>query len=396
MKFLYLKSLIVFIVAAAILAWLHSGDSNADTSADVNASLERTLNVEFVTLQPVEHQVVVKAWGLVQPWEETGLSSQVAGKIVKIHSDFELGGIIKQGSVIFELDRADYLPAVSAAEAELALAKAQLDEEKAQGEVAKVQWQGRNATDLALRKPQLAAAKARVDSAQAALTETQRDLSRTKVKVPFDAVVRSKDVGVGQVISAGQIVGKLFNATKARLVLPVAMFDLPFLSESLDSPGVEIQLVDATNKKITRKASLRGDLAFVDEKTRMQQLMVVIDDPYLLYGEGSHNLNNEQRRGHVIRFGSYVEAILPGHTLQQVYVVPQHLVSNSLLWVVDENQQLQPRRVNVVREEGDHAYVGDGLQLGDRLVITLPDYPVAGTLVKATETTLLVSSASGD
>lgn len=388
MKFLYLKSILVFVVMTAVMAWLHLGGN----SADADESHQRTLNVEYVTLQPIEHQVVVKAWGLVEPWEETGLSSQVAGKVISMHPRFELGGIIKKGSVVFELDQADYLPAVRAAEADLALAKAQLDEEAAQGGVAKVQWQGRKATDLALRKPQLAAAKARVESAEANLVEARRDLSRTKIIAPFDAVVRTRDLGVGQVISASQVVGTLFNATKARLVLPVAMFDLPFLqaalqTNSLNSTNVEIQLMDASNRKITRNASLQGDLAFVDEKTRMQQLMVVIDDPYLL--------NSPSQAGRVIRFGSYVEATLPGHTLQQVFEVPQHLVSNAVLWVVDNNQQLQPREVEVVREEGVHVYVAGGLQHGDRLVVTLPDYPVAGTSVTATESTLLVSRENG-
>ena len=92
MKFLYLKSILVFVVVAVVMAWLHLGGNNAGA----DESHQRMLNVEYVTMQPIEHQVVVKAWGLVEPWEETGLSSQVAGKVVKMHPRFELGGIIKK------------------------------------------------------------------------------------------------------------------------------------------------------------------------------------------------------------------------------------------------------------------------------------------------------------
>jgi hypothetical protein len=52
------------------------------------------------------------------------------------------------------------------------------------------------------------------------------------------------------------------------------------------------------------------------------------------------------------------------------------------VWIVNEDQQLEPRKVTVIREEGEYFYISDGLQADDKLVITLPEYPQKGMAVK--------------
>ena len=50
--------------------------------------------------------------------------------------------------------------------------------------------------------------------------------------------------------------------------------------------------------------------------------------------------------------------------------------------MVGENQTLEPRKVTVIREEGEYFYISSGLKADDKLVVTLPEYPQKGMEVK--------------
>jgi hypothetical protein len=101
---------------------------------------------------------------------------------------------------------------------------------------------------------------------------------------------------------------------------------------------------------------------------------VRVEDPYSLKSELPP-----------LKFGSYVEVSFAGKTLNQVYRLPQSLVTNRIVWVVDDEQQLQPQRVEVLREEGKYFLISEGVQDQDKLVMTLPEYPQKGMKVKIAE-----------
>ena len=80
----------------------------------------------------------------------------------------------------------------------------------------------------------------------------------------------------------------------------------------------------------------------VDSLTRMGQLVVRVNDPY--------SINSAAPQ---LKFGSYAEVSFIGKTLENVYRLPQELVTNQTVWVVDNEQKLEPRTVAVLREEGE-------------------------------------------
>ncbi|MFP3458807.1 hypothetical protein R0J89_21390, partial [Psychrobacter sp. SIMBA_152] len=78
--------------------------------------------------------------------------------------------------------------------------------------------------------------------------------------------------------------------------------------------------------------------------------VVRIEDPY--------GLTNQQP---AIKFGTYVQVNFAGTMLNNIYRLPQELVNNQTVWVVNDEQQLEPRKVKVIREEGEYFYISDGL-----------------------------------
>jgi RND family efflux transporter MFP subunit len=300
------------------------------------------------------------------------LASQLAGEVTSWHPNFVAGGKVARGDVLFSIEKDTYQAALLQAQADVSLAEAQLIEEQARGEVAKREAKSlpkSKVTDLYLRKPQLLSAQAALKSAQARLQIAQRDLDNCEVKAPYDALVVSRNLGVGQFVNQGATVAELFNIESAEITLPIAGFDRTFLPAN-------IAQVDATVKTkglngITRAGKISRDLGVIDQATRMSQLVVRVEDPYSLKA----NLP-------VLKFGSYVEVSFAGQTLNQVYRLPQELVNKRTVWIVDAEQTMQPKQVEVIREEGEYFIISSGLQSQDQLITTLPEYPQPGLKVK--------------
>ena len=328
-----------------------------------------------VKVEPVSannHQVVINSYGEVKPLESTRLSAQVSGEVVSWHPNFVAGGIVARGETLFSIEKDNYEAALLQAEAELAQAQSKLIEEQAQAQVAgdeAKRFPGKVRTALFLREPQVLSAQASVKSAQARLKRAQRDLDNCDVTAPYDALIVSRDIGVGQYINMGSQIGELNNIEQAEIIIPIAGFDNVFLPERVK--GITATVIKTGLNGFTRQAVIDRDLGVIDNATRMSSLVVRIDDPY--------GLTNKQP---AIKFGSYVQVNFSGTMLQNIYRLPQELVNNQTVWVVNEDQQLESRKVKVIREEGEYFYISDGLEADDQLVVTLPEYPQKGMAVK--------------
>jgi len=328
-----------------------------------------------VQVEPVaanDHQVIINSYGEIKPLENTQLSAQVSGEVLSWHPNFVAGGVVARGETLFTIEKDNYEAAVLVAEADVARAQAALIEEQAQAQVAEDEakrFPSKARTDLFLRKPQVLSAQASVKSAKAALKRAQRDLDNCEVTAPYDALVVSRNVGVGQFVTVGSQVAELNNIETAEVIIPIAGFDSVFLPERIK--GITATVIQKGLNSFTREGVIDRDLGIVDSATRMSSLVVRIEDPY--------GLKTKQP---AIKFGSYVQVNFAGATLNNIYRLPQALVNNQTVWVVNESQELEPRKVTVIREEGEYFYISSGLKENDKLVITLPEYPQKGMQVK--------------
>lgn len=344
--------------------------TESETQVDNPAPPPPIVDTQFIT--PTQHQVVITGHGELMPLETTQISAQVSGEVMDWHPNFVAGGIVKRGDVLFSIAADNYQAAVLSAEADLASAQAALIEEQAQAAVAKRQAKSlppTQVTDLYLRKPQLLTAKAREKSAQAALKRAQRDLDNCQVTAPYDALVVSRDIGVGQYISAGTTVGTINNVEVAEVHVPVAGFDSAFLPEQLE--GIQASLTRNGTSPIHREGTVVRDLGIVEQSTRMMRVVVRLDDPYGISSPKP-----------TLPFGSYVEVAFNGTTLDAVFKLPQALANNRQVWVVDGKGQLSSRALNIVRAEGQYLYADQGLSANDQIVTTPPEFPEAGMTVR--------------
>ena len=328
--------------------------------------------VKVESIQSTDYPVLITSFGEVTPLESTLISSQVAGEVTGWNENFVAGGLVLRGEILFSIEKDTYEAALLQAEANLSSAQALLIEEQARANVAKQEAKNlpnNKVSDLYLRIPQVLSAEAAVKSAQARLKIAQRDLANCEITAPYDALVINRNVGVGQYVNQGAQVAVLNNVEKAEIIFPIAGFDNAFLPSNV--AGTPVTISTKGFDAISREGVIARDLGVIDQATRMSQLVVRIYDPY--------GIKNGLAP---LKYGSYVEVQFIGRTLQQVYRLPQELVTNRTVWIVDQDNKLEPRKVDIIREEGAYFLIGDGLNNNDKIVITLPEYPQKGMEVK--------------
>ncbi|MEG3768840.1 efflux RND transporter periplasmic adaptor subunit [Alteromonas sp. 14N.309.X.WAT.G.H12] len=361
------KVIIPFVVLAIGYAGMEVIASVGNEKSE-NQPIDTRPVVSVQQLEAIDYTVSLSSYGEIIPLESTNLAAQVSGEVISWNENFVPGGLVKRGEVLFTIEKDAYEAALLQAQANLSSAQAQLIQEQAQAEVAQREAQSmpqNRVTDLYLRKPQVMSAQAAVKSAEAQIRIAQRDLNNCVVRAPYDALIINREIGTGDFVTTGTIAATLNNVESAEINFPVASFDQHLLPTNIaGSPAV----VTVNNRSI--KAFIHRDLGVVDQATRMTHLVARIDDPYGM------------RSGKpLVKYGNYANITFTGKTLKNVFRVPQELVNNGQIWLLDENTELKSKTIEVVREEGAYFFIRGDID-GANLVMTPPDYPLDGMKVK--------------
>ncbi len=367
---------------------------------ELKAPEERVTLVEVQTARSQDMVFTVDSQGTVEPRTQTTLVAEVSGRVLSVSDKFVVGGFFRAGELLLSLDSADYEVSVQQARANLLTAQAQLAQEQAQAEQAGREWDlsGRSRADappLALRTPFLAEAEARVLFAEADLARAERQLERTKIRAPYDGLMREKMVDIGQYVGTGTQLARTFAVDFAEVRLPLADRDIAFLN--LPQPGVLARTSAQDNKPVGEKphgspvqlsavvggkpvqwqARLVRTDGVVDSSSRVYYAIAQVNDPYNLRA----NMNET-----VLSIGSFVNATLQGVSAQGVFALPHSAVrSSNQVMVMDQEQRLRTRTVNVLRTDKDFVYIDEGIRNGEQIIVSPVPVPIEGMRVATEE-----------
>lgn len=342
--------------------------------------------VEIISAQQSSYPVVIKSQGTVVPHTESTLIPEVSGQVVKASTNFRTGRFFSAGEVLLEIDPRNYQNSVVVAQADLAQAKAALDEERARVDQALKDWEVLNLSespnDLALRKPQLKSAQAAVAAAQARLEQANINLERTKIRAPYAGLVLEKQVDVGQYVSPGNVLAKIYAIDFVEIRLPLtnsqlAFLDLPesYRDETASLPAESFPAVDLIAQIGPRDHRWRGRIVRSEGAidTRSQQIFVIaqVDDPY------------SKHHGIPLKLGQFVEAHISGRILNEVFVLPRRVLRrNDEVMVIGNDDTVERRRVGVVWSDNNEVIINQGITHGDRISLTPLPYAISGTKVQ--------------
>ena len=326
--------------------------------------------VEVLDLAAGSYTFSVASRGTVAPVTQTTLSAEVAGTIVGLADAFVAGGGFSAGELLMTIDPTNYEVAVARAEASVRQRQIEYDGAK------KLREQGYRA------EAELLSAKAALESANADLVRARRDLDRTKIRVPYDGIVRARQAELGDYVAPGSVLGRVFATDRVEVRLPLPDVDLAFVElPTLDDPDAAPPAVTLSGQYRGQPASWSGQIVrtegVVDEATRMVFAVASVDDPYRRYA-GEESLNATP-----LPAGTFVTAAINGISVDDVVRIPRSLIrGNDQVVFVDDEDLIRLRNLDFLRLDQDYAYVSVDQLEERRVVLTVLEAPLNGMRVR--------------
>lgn len=344
---------------------------------------------------PAETQTLtyrVRSQGTVSPRTEANLVPEVSGRVVWISPSLAAGGFFKEGDPLLRLDRRDFELAVRRQRAALKRATSEL--EFAASELARRQGLSdagvASPSQLSEARRTAGVAEANVSDARAALEQAQRDLERTEIVAPFDGRVREEQVDTGEFVARGNPIAVIYATDYVEIRLPIPDEDLAYL----DLPDPRRIAIDGAAEALAEgplvilRSTFAGRLhewtgrvvrteGEIDSRSRMVNVVARVEKPY--------DAKDADTRP-PLAVGLFVEAEIVGPEAEDVIVVPRYAMrEDSKILVVDANDELHSKRVNVLRIDRDDVLVQGPLDAGERICVSPLQVVVEGMKVQTVE-----------
>jgi len=321
--------------------------------------------VEILT--PKDFQVQISSNGTTTPLTQTVLTAEVGGEVIYRSKKFAEGASVIEGEILAKIDDTDLQLQYKNALLQLANAEVQYSLQLAEAEVAKKAWDKIGdgvASDLTLKKPQLKQAEAFLEVAKAQVSSAAKKLNKTEIIAPYAGRIQNVNIDLGTTIIPGQPVGAMYTSSEIEITLAVKDNDLQFLSIPMDgrklNPSEQASVVIESFYK-GKTQSWEGKLervdGVIDPITRMINLIAVFKNDFIETDKPN------------LPIGLFVEAKIDGITLKNIFEIPINSISeNNEVYIVDKDNQLELRKLTILKKYSEFVIIKDGLKAGERIV----------------------------
>jgi len=389
------------------------------------------------------------AYGTVKPTRTWQAVARVSGEVIYTNPLFEKGQRIKAGTLLIEIDPIEYKISVAEAEANIQSALTQIKQLKdkesnnkallkleqstlqitknevdRQKRLLKSKISSKSAFDQAeksyiAQKYKMQTLENAINSmtsefslltlqkkqAELRLESANIKLSYTKIRAPFDCVIASTNIEKSQFVQMGQKIAEADNLDtieiEAQISNGLQLFGAQeqnrlenikkiqknqTLSEIF---GIAATVRTTRTKRITEyPAKAQRFNAVIDTKTRTPGIIIQVDDPF--------QIKAKQPKPPLIK-GMYCEIELVGKPIENLLIIPRSAVHDEgTIYLADENNTLQIKKVTLGFSQGNFSVVRDGLKPGDRVVITDLIPAVQGMSLKTVIDTKTIEALSNE
>jgi len=368
---------------------------------------EPTRTVRVIEVPLVELVPMAEGYGQVEPARIWAAVSQVAGRVTYIHPRLRDGEILPEGTELVHIDPKDYELARAQAQAELAELNAQ--EQNARASL------GIEKRNLTLAKNELeriqklvtkgTASQSKADETERAMLSysasvqnlqntlalvpsqrsvleakvvlAERNLGHTVIRAPYDMRVANLKVEADQYVPVGQSLFEGDAVDRVEIKVQVAMSSLRRLFIGRQGMQIDIhRLSEEFAEMVALDPVVRLDLGnhvaewqaefvrfsdTVDPKTRTMGVVVAVDNPFDKIIPGYKPPLSK---------GMFVNVVLSGKKSMQRVLVPRSAVRASTVYVADADNRLRRRVVKILFSQGDISVVAEGLEPGERVVVS--------------------------
>jgi RND family efflux transporter MFP subunit len=342
--------------------------------------------VEIGVLTKANRQILVSGTGSAQSRYEVSITPQVKGRVSELSPQMVAGGTFQKNELLFAIEDVDYQLAIAHAQANLAQAELELLRNENLAELARKEWHSLNSESalepnpLVVYEPQLKSARALRDAAQANVKQAELNLQRTRVYAPFDCYVRSEQLEIGQFLNTGAPVATVAGIDQIEIVVPVSLDEIVWLQVPRKGTKQRGSLAKVELQSGGRTFHWQGEitraLGEIDPRNRMARVVVTVNDPFAEDTEQANLLND-------LLPGMFVNVQLLGEELPDVISVPRGaLHDNDTIWVIDDENRLHIREVDILRRERNEVLIRSGLDANEKIVLTNLSGAAEGMLLR--------------
>ena len=340
--------------------------------------------VTVVKARPTTLRIPVISQGTVKAKIQIKLVAEVAGKIAEISALENSGGYFEKDELLLRIDDSDYQLAIVKARAQVAAASQSLARVEAEAEQARfdLQKMGRiesKTRAYALREPHLKEARAMLKAAQADLSMAELQKRRTSIKAPFNGRVINKLVDVGQYVTPGSVLAEIYAVDSVEIRLPLSqsqlsLIDIPieYENEPSQATGSGVLLTaEFAGKKWNWPGLLVRTEGLIDASNKLLYAVVEVDRPY----QRSQQFPDRPP----LTPGLFVRARIEGKQMLDVFVLPRSALRyGQELWLLNEENLLEKRSVNVLFKDEQFIYLHGSLRPGEKVITSSLDVAVSG------------------
>ncbi|NGM62728.1 efflux RND transporter periplasmic adaptor subunit [Sphingobacterium sp. SGG-5] len=293
----------------------------------------------------------------VVPLQETEIRAEVSGYITNIYTSD--GAYVSKGQRLYEIDRTRYKAATEQAEANLAIAKANLDRVQKDLEryqtLAKQDAIARQTLDYAMTD--LNNQKAQVQAAEAALTTARTNLQRSVIVAPFSGNIGISQVRQGALVSAGSTLLNTISSTD-----PIAVefqinekdiTEFNALQRGASQADIYVTLPDGNRFEGV------GHISTIDRAVDSQTGTIKVRASFA-------NASN------ALRAGMNATLNIQSASKQEELIIPYKAVFEQLgtfnVYTVNDSSKVELKQVSLGAKIDDRIVVTSGLEAGQKIV----------------------------
>ena len=249
--------------------------------------------------------------------------------------------------------------------------------------------------------------------------------SQSRLKAPFNGVVQSKNVDLGQYVNPGAQLATLLGSDQAEVVIDLPMGRMDWLPQNsaTTNSGNQYQIpalisLAGMSSALVWPATVKRHLLELTPRGMMVQLIAEANDPFRLKRMAQVKAKKKKPSGTVqinktevanpenpvipetsnmpLFVGAFVDVTIPGRQLKNVVTIPtQALRDRDTVWIALEtfpkasvleatetkdsapknisaqrNIELQVRRVQIAHLDQDNVFLSGGIKPGEKIIIS--------------------------
>ncbi len=299
--------------------------------------------------------------GRIDAVNSVSLKARVAGFLKD--RLFEEGDVVKKGQILFVLEREPFEAQVAEAAANLAKAEADAKNAKLNLDRALELRKTGNISQSTVdtREAENSVAKGQVLQAQAALNLAKLDLGYTNIKAPFTGKIGLSTYSVGEYLPVNTTLASMVSFDPTYVLFSVSERELLSMQNAgilkQDNDTLAVSLIMGDNSVYRYGGQINFTDVVVDDSTDTVKMRAVFPNP-----------------AKQLVAGQFVSVLLEYEAPEEKIVISQAALMSSTtskyVYVVDSQNKVVNKPVSVGTEQGKNIVVLDGLEAGDRVIVS--------------------------